>query len=49
MITLNLGEFAPEFTLYNQNNKQLSLSNFRGKKNVIHEILVVRMPGMSYL
>ena len=35
MITLNSGEFAPEFTLYNQNEKQLSLSNFRGKKNIL--------------
>ena len=35
MKTLKENELAPEFTLYNQNNEELSLSDLRNKHNVL--------------
>lgn len=35
MITLETGQSAPEFTLYNQNQEKVSLSDFKGQKNVL--------------
>ncbi len=33
--TLNVGDLAPDFTLQDQNLKQVRLSDFRGKQNVV--------------
>ena len=35
MKTLEQGQLAPEFKLENQDNEQVSLSDFKGKKNVL--------------
>ena len=35
MITLETGQSAPEFTLYNQNQEKVSLSDFKGQENVL--------------
>jgi peroxiredoxin len=32
---LKVGDVAPDFTLRDQNNKEVKLSDFRGKKTVI--------------
>ena len=32
---LKVGEMAPDFTLPDNNNKPVKLSDFRGKKNVV--------------
>lgn len=32
---LKVGDPAPDFTLRDQNNKEVKLSDFKGKKNVI--------------
>jgi peroxiredoxin len=32
---LKVGDEAPDFTLRDQNNKEVKLSEFRGKKNVV--------------
>jgi peroxiredoxin len=32
---LKVGDEAPDFTLRDQNNKEVKLSDFKGKKNVI--------------
>lgn len=32
---LNIGDKAPDFTLFNQNSEKISLSNFKGKKIII--------------
>ncbi len=32
---VKVGEVAPDFTLPDQNNKPVKLSDFRGKKNVV--------------
>lgn len=34
-MTIVVGEVAPDFTLKNQNNQEVRLSDFRGKKNVL--------------
>lgn len=34
-ITLKVGDEAPDFTLPDNNNKPVKLSDFRGKKNVV--------------
>ncbi len=34
-MTLNIGEVAPDFTLKNQHGEDISLSPFRGDKNVV--------------
>jgi peroxiredoxin len=33
--TLKVGDEAPDFTLKDTNNKDVKLSDFRGKKNVV--------------
>ncbi len=33
--TLKVGDMAPDFTLPDQNMKQVKLSDFRGKQNVV--------------
>jgi len=33
--TLKVGDTAPDFTLPDQNMKQIKLSDFRGKQNVV--------------
>ncbi len=33
--TLKIGDMAPDFTLPDQNLKQVKLSDFRGKQNVV--------------
>ena len=33
--TLKVGDVAPDFTLPDNNNKPVKLSDFRGKKNVV--------------
>ena len=33
--TLKVGDIAPDFTLNDQNMKQVKLSDFRGKQNVV--------------
>ena len=35
MKTLEQGQLAPDFKLENQNNEEVSLSDFKGKKNVL--------------
>ena len=35
MITLNAGQVAPDFTLYDQNDQKVSLSKFKDNKNVL--------------
>lgn len=35
MKTLEKGQLAPDFKLENQNNEEVSLSDFKGKKNVL--------------
>lgn len=32
---LNIGDKAPDFTLFNQNSEKISLSNYKGKKVII--------------
>lgn len=32
---IHIGDVAPEFSLLNQNNEQVNLSDYRGKKNVV--------------
>lgn len=34
-MTISIGDVAPDFTLKNQNGEQVSLSDYRGKKNVV--------------
>jgi peroxiredoxin len=34
-LTLKVGDEAPDFTLQDNNNKPVKLSDFRGKKNVV--------------
>ncbi len=35
-VTLNVGELAPDFTLFNDNEQPISLSKLRGKKVVLY-------------
>ena len=35
-MTLSIGQQAPEFTLYNSENAPVSLSDYKGKKLIIH-------------
>lgn len=43
--TLRVGERAPAFTLPNQNGQPVSLSQFRGKKNVVLAFYVLAFTG----
>src|SRR2546422_7318538 len=53
--TLKVGDTAPDFTLPDQNGNKVTLSSFRGKKNVVlvfhplafTSVCTVQMPGYS--
>ena len=53
--TLSVGDPAPDFTLHDQDNQPVTLSTFRGKKNVVlvfhplafTSICSIQMPGYS--
>ncbi|MGZ4559903.1 MAG: redoxin domain-containing protein, partial [Mycobacteriaceae bacterium] len=34
-MTLDVGTAAPDFTLKDQNNQEITLSSFKGEKNVL--------------
>lgn len=40
-----VGEMAPDFTLLDQNRKEVKLSDFRGKKNVVLAFYVFAFTG----
>ncbi|HET9181499.1 MAG TPA: redoxin domain-containing protein [Candidatus Angelobacter sp.] len=40
-----VGDMAPDFTLLDQNRKQIKLSDFRGKKNVALAFIVFAFTG----
>ena len=42
---LKVGDAAPDFTLPDQNRKQVKLSDFRGKKNVVLAFYVLAFTG----
>ncbi len=42
---LKVGDAAPDFTLHDQNNKPVKLSDFRGKKNVVLAFYVLAFTG----
>lgn len=42
---LKIGDPAPDFTLKDQNNKLVKLSDFRGKKNVVLAFYVLAFTG----
>ena len=42
---LKVGDKAPDFTLPDQNGKQISLSQFRGKENVVLAFYVLAFTG----
>ena len=44
---LNAGDFAPDFTLENQNGEEVSLSDFRGKKVVLYFYPKDNTPGCT--
>jgi peroxiredoxin len=35
-MSINVGQMAPEFSLYNTDKKEVKLSDFKGKKVIIH-------------
>jgi len=43
--TLKVGDEAPNFTLPDQNGKKISLSQFRGKENVVLAFYVLAFTG----
>jgi cytochrome oxidase Cu insertion factor (SCO1/SenC/PrrC family) len=43
--TLKVGDKAPDFTLPDQNGKRFSLSQFRGKENVVLAFYVLAFTG----
>ncbi len=43
--TIKVGSTAPDFTLTDQNGKQVKLSDFRGKKNVVLAFYVFAFTG----
>ncbi len=43
--TLNVGDKAPDFTLPDQSGKQVKLSDFLGKKNVVLAFYVLAFTG----
>ena len=42
---VKVGDAAPDFTLPDQNNKPVKLSDFRGKKNVVLAFYVLAFTG----
>ena len=45
MTKVKVGEQAPDFTLPDQNNKPVKLSDFHGKKNVVLAFYVLAFTG----
>jgi cytochrome oxidase Cu insertion factor (SCO1/SenC/PrrC family) len=43
--TVKVGDTAPDFTLLDQNRKQVKLSDFRGKKSVVLAFYVFAFTG----
>lgn len=43
--TIKVGDNAPDFTMPDQNGKQVKLSDFRGKKNVVLAFYVFAFTG----
>jgi cytochrome oxidase Cu insertion factor (SCO1/SenC/PrrC family) len=42
---VKVGQIAPDFTLLDQNRKEVKLSDFRGKKNVVVAFYVFAFTG----
>ena len=42
---IKVGDTAPDFTLRDQTNKEVKLSDFRGKKNVVLAFYVFAFTG----
>lgn len=47
MKTLQMGDLAPQFTLLNQDNQPVSLSNFKGKKVLVYFYPKALTPGCT--
>ncbi|MFZ7175217.1 thioredoxin-dependent thiol peroxidase [[Pasteurella] aerogenes] len=47
MYTLNVGDFAPHFTLLNQENQPVSLQDFAGKKVLVYFYPKALTPGCT--
>ncbi|MDY2797497.1 thioredoxin-dependent thiol peroxidase [[Pasteurella] aerogenes] len=47
MATLNIGDFAPHFTLLNQDSQPVSLQNFAGKKVLVYFYPKALTPGCT--
>jgi peroxiredoxin Q/BCP len=47
MITLNVGDKAPEFKALNQSNEPISLTDFRGKKVILYFYPKDNTPGCT--
>ncbi len=45
MTKVQVGDPAPDFTLPDQNNKQVKLSDFKGQKNVVLAFYVLAFTG----
>jgi cytochrome oxidase Cu insertion factor (SCO1/SenC/PrrC family) len=43
--TLKVGDTAPDFTLLDQNRNKVTLSDFRGKQNVVLAFYVLAFTG----
>jgi cytochrome oxidase Cu insertion factor (SCO1/SenC/PrrC family) len=43
--TLKVGDMAPDFTLVDQNRNKVTLSDFRGKQNVVLAFYVLAFTG----
>jgi cytochrome oxidase Cu insertion factor (SCO1/SenC/PrrC family) len=44
-LTLKVGDAAPDFTLRDQNGKEVSLHDFRGQKNVVLAFYIFAFTG----
>ena len=44
-MTLKVGDMAPDFTLTDTNGKKVTLSEFRGKNNVVLAFFVLAFTG----
>ena len=47
MKTLQVGDLAPQFTLLNQDNQPISLSDFKGKKVLVYFYPKALTPGCT--
>ena len=43
--TVKVGDVAPDFTLLDQNRQAVTLSSFRGKKNVVLAFIIFAFTG----